>query len=179
MNVSTVIIGLVVGWFGKAMVDMWNKNKKGLEEKLQTLDNKFLGEAPSLFDRGVSFGVQTVDKLFKTGEFWRTFFWAVYKKDPGRLSKYYDILANSVDWNNYVPSQLPEDLKKDVNEVRKSLAVNIAKNYMVSKTTNSVEVAVDSLASASKPIDEQKPVTKELILKLIEESKIRQEALKK
>lgn len=185
--VSTWGLGLIVAYFGKRMASMWREHKEDLQNKIKELTLKFETktgiDVPQWVEEGAWEGVNYAGKWFMSEEFWRTFFRAIYFKQPERLDKYTKELTE-LDWSRYIKDQLSPELKAEVNDHLRKEAVVIARNYVVAKKeaqAGNIEAAVDATASAEKnpKLYASEPITKELMLKLIEESKARKEELLK
>lgn len=204
MNIQEIVLPLIVGGIiadiSHRIVNWWKSDNQRVEAWGRELDDKlekkiqekfpnfkFPAMLHQTYDSMVSLVVKTVNGMVGDGLIIRQVLRAIMKKESEKAR---EILLEQLKqfWEQIskgILDELPPDLKQIFNEEKEKLAVRVLTNKVplvfpdVKKTEEEIREDVKKMAAANKINEVEGPVTKEMLEKLIEESKIRQEMLKR
>lgn len=191
-----IFVAYIIGIISKDIIKWWLGHNQEIKAKLTNADDQFETyltnklniklpeQAHQAYDWLVTTLVDTINKNVGDGAFLRQVMRAIYKKDASQQTV---LLAQmekfAGDLVNGVLENLPTELKGLVNEEKQLLTVRVLSNKIVTaipsikKTEEEIKKDVNAAASANKINEMEGPITKEDLLKAIEDSKKRQEAL--
>jgi len=191
IDFTSLAIGLALGPASKFIVKAYQKYRQPVIDGLKNIDNSIEEKAnidipddwQEKYERIVDSGVAFADRYAMNPAFWRNVIRAIMAKDVSKIDILLDEIKN-IDWSKYIYDQMSEDLKEVVNTEKKAVAVSIVANRVaavdaVKKGDMNLAVVHAAKADKSEKIRDDKPVTKEDIERMIEESKARQELLRK
>ena len=196
MDLGTVVMGVgggyILGYVSRHLAGWWKRTSPAIAPEvahiLDMLEKKFDIDIPDglemFFVNTIAAGVRGADKFVSDPAFIRNVIRAVASKDTNKLQALEEYLL-SVDWKSNVVAQLPPEIKEIVNVLKEDKVVadtkaNMAKVMPVEKlpTDEKIREYVKATVSASKIEAEPAEITQDIIKKLIQESKDRQEKLK-